>query len=98
MPTESAMGTIRGDFCIEVGRNICHGSDAVDSAEKEIAHWFPEGVTAYGKFHRIKKGKLCALSKLGKTIVSSNHLSSYLQNLVPMLGSTSKLDDFSIMW
>ncbi len=47
MPTESAMGTIRGDFCIEVGRNICHGSDAVESAEKEIAHWFPEGVTSY---------------------------------------------------
>mmetsp|Transcript_23197 Transcript_23197/g.32664 ORF Transcript_23197/g.32664 Transcript_23197/m.32664 type:complete len:150 (-) Transcript_23197:78-527(-) len=40
MPSESAMGTIRGDFCIEVGRNICHGSDSVESAEKEIAHWF----------------------------------------------------------
>lgn len=40
MPSESAMGTIRGDFCIEVGRNICHGSDSVESANKEIAHWF----------------------------------------------------------
>ena len=47
MPSESAMGTIRGDFCIEVGRNICHGSDAVESAEKEIALWFPEGVTSW---------------------------------------------------
>ena len=47
MPSESAMGTIRGDFCIEVGRNICHGSDAVESAEAEIALWFPEGVTAW---------------------------------------------------
>mmetsp|Transcript_19307 Transcript_19307/g.32001 ORF Transcript_19307/g.32001 Transcript_19307/m.32001 type:complete len:149 (-) Transcript_19307:247-693(-) len=47
MPSESAMGTIRGDFCIEVGRNICHGSDAVESAEKEIALWFPEGVNAW---------------------------------------------------
>ena len=47
MPSESAMGTIRGDFCIEVGRNICHGSDAVESANKEIAHWFPEGVSEY---------------------------------------------------
>jgi nucleoside-diphosphate kinase len=37
MPSESACGTIRGDFCIEVGRNVCHGSDAVESAEKEIA-------------------------------------------------------------
>ncbi|EEC47360.1 nucleoside diphosphate kinase 2 [Phaeodactylum tricornutum CCAP 1055/1] len=44
MPSESAMGTIRGDFCIEVGRNICHGSDAVESANAEIALWFPEGV------------------------------------------------------
>jgi len=43
-PSDSAMGTIRGDFCIEVGRNICHGSDSVESAEKEIALWFPEGI------------------------------------------------------
>jgi nucleoside-diphosphate kinase len=39
-PFKSAPGTIRGDFCIEMGRNICHGSDAVESAEKEIALWF----------------------------------------------------------
>ena len=38
----SAPGTIRGDFCIQVGRNICHGSDAVESAKKEIALWFKE--------------------------------------------------------
>lgn len=44
MPSESSCGTIRGDFCIEVGRNICHGSDAVSSANKEITHWFPEGI------------------------------------------------------
>ena len=31
-PSESAPGTIRGDFAIDVGRNICHGSDAVESA------------------------------------------------------------------
>ena len=42
-PLESAPGTIRGDFCIEVGRNICHGSDSVENAEKEIALWFEEG-------------------------------------------------------
>jgi nucleoside-diphosphate kinase len=47
MPSESAPGTIRGDFCIEVGRNICHGSDSVESANAEIALWFPEGVTEY---------------------------------------------------
>merc|ERR1711976_396014 len=41
-PAESAPGTIRGDYCIEVGRNICHGSDAVESAKKEIGLWFKE--------------------------------------------------------
>ena len=41
-PRDSKPGTIRGDFCIQVGRNICHGSDAVESAEKEIKLWFSE--------------------------------------------------------
>ena len=41
-PFESDPGTIRGDFCIDVGRNICHGSDAVESANNEIALWFTE--------------------------------------------------------
>ena len=41
-PDDSAPGTIRGDFAIDVGRNIIHGSDAVESAEKEIALWFDE--------------------------------------------------------
>jgi len=43
-PADSAPGTIRGDLCVEVGRNVCHGSDAVESAQAEIALWFPEGV------------------------------------------------------
>lgn len=30
-PADSAPGTIRGDYAIDVGRNICHGSDAVAS-------------------------------------------------------------------
>ena len=46
-PLASAPGTIRGDFALSVGRNVCHGSDAVESAEKEIALWFPEGVAQY---------------------------------------------------
>ena len=41
-PAASLPGTIRGDFCIERGRNICHGSDSVKSAKKEIALWFKE--------------------------------------------------------
>ncbi|KAJ3742093.1 nucleoside diphosphate kinase [Lentinula detonsa] len=46
-PLASAPGTIRGDYALAVGRNICHGSDAVDSAQKEIALWFPEGLVQY---------------------------------------------------
>lgn len=46
-PADSAPGTIRGDFCIHVGRNIIHGSDAVEAANKEIALWFPEGVVEW---------------------------------------------------
>merc|ERR1711936_567612 len=47
-PADSAPGTIRGDLCIQVGRNICHGSDAVESANKEIALWFkPEELCSY---------------------------------------------------
>jgi nucleoside-diphosphate kinase len=42
-PQESLPGTIRGDFSIVVGRNICHGSDSAENAEKEIALWFKEG-------------------------------------------------------
>ncbi|CAK7305791.1 Nucleoside diphosphate kinase A [Vulpes lagopus] len=37
---DSKPGTIHGDFCIQVGRNIIHGSDSVESAEKEIGLWF----------------------------------------------------------
>jgi nucleoside-diphosphate kinase len=43
-PSDSAPGTIRGDLCMEVGRNIVHGSDSPESAKKEIELWFPEGV------------------------------------------------------
>ncbi|KAI5865630.1 nucleoside diphosphate kinase [Durotheca rogersii] len=42
-PLASAPGTIRGDFSLAVGRNVCHGSDSVESAKKEIALWFQEG-------------------------------------------------------
>lgn len=34
-------GTIRGDFALEVGENVVHGSDSPESAEREISIWFP---------------------------------------------------------
>ncbi|KAI1397834.1 nucleoside diphosphate kinase [Hypoxylon fuscum] len=42
-PLASAPGTIRGDFALVTGRNVCHGSDSVENAKKEIALWFKEG-------------------------------------------------------
>jgi nucleoside-diphosphate kinase len=41
-PLEAAPGSIRGDFAIEVGQNLVHGSDAPESAAREIGIWFPE--------------------------------------------------------
>uniref|UniRef100_A0A8C0Z1G4 Nucleoside diphosphate kinase n=1 Tax=Canis lupus familiaris TaxID=9615 RepID=A0A8C0Z1G4_CANLF len=47
-PVDSKPGTIRGDFCIQVDRNIIHGSDSVESAEKEIGLWIqPEELVDY---------------------------------------------------
>jgi nucleoside-diphosphate kinase len=41
-PLEAAPGTIRGDFAVEVGRNMVHGSDSPESATRESAIWFGE--------------------------------------------------------
>lgn len=41
-PLASLPGTIRGDYAIDVGRNVCHGSDSVENAKKEISLWFEE--------------------------------------------------------
>lgn len=38
----AAPGTIRGDFGLETQFNLVHGSDSVESAEREIALWFSE--------------------------------------------------------
>merc|ERR1711918_13501 len=44
-PFDSEPGTIRGDFGIDVGRNVIHGSDSVESANREIDLWFtPEEI------------------------------------------------------
>jgi nucleoside-diphosphate kinase len=41
-PLEATTGSIRGDFAIEVGKNMVHGSDAVESGQREAALFFPE--------------------------------------------------------
>jgi nucleoside-diphosphate kinase len=47
VPAEAAPGTIRGDFGIEVGRNLVHASDGSDTAASEIALWFGDGLIAW---------------------------------------------------
>jgi nucleoside-diphosphate kinase len=39
-PKESDLGTIRGDYAIDTGRNIIHASDSSESAKREIALFF----------------------------------------------------------
>lgn len=39
-PWDAAPGTIRGDFALDIGRNIVHGSDSVDAANRELAIYF----------------------------------------------------------
>lgn len=41
-PLSAEPGTIRGDFGVTIGRNIIHGSDAIETAQNEIALWFSE--------------------------------------------------------
>jgi nucleoside-diphosphate kinase len=41
-PKEADLGTIRGDFALDMGRNIIHASDSSQSAEREIALFFDE--------------------------------------------------------
>ena len=39
-PAEAAAGTIRGDFALEIGRNLVHGSDSVENGVIEVANFF----------------------------------------------------------
>ena len=41
-PLKAAPGSIRGDFAVEVGQNMVHGSDSPESAAREVALFFPE--------------------------------------------------------
>ena len=41
-PLEAAPGSIRGDFAIETGQNLVHGSDSPESARREIELFFPD--------------------------------------------------------
>jgi nucleoside-diphosphate kinase len=41
-PLEAAPGSIRGDYAVEMGQNMVHGSDSAESAAREAGLFFPE--------------------------------------------------------
>ena len=41
-PLQANTGSIRGDYALEVGQNMVHGSDAPESAAREVGLFFPE--------------------------------------------------------
>ena len=42
-PTSSPPGTIRGDLGLDIGRNLVHGSDSAESAQRELSLFFSDG-------------------------------------------------------
>ena len=40
-PVEATPGSIRGDYALEIGQNLVHGSDSTESAAREIGIFFP---------------------------------------------------------
>ena len=41
-PVKSAPGSIRGDYALEIGQNLVHGSDSPESADREVKLFFPD--------------------------------------------------------
>ncbi|HVX68668.1 MAG TPA: nucleoside-diphosphate kinase [Mycobacteriales bacterium] len=41
-PVASAPGSIRGDYALEIGQNLVHGSDSTESAAREVKLFFPD--------------------------------------------------------
>jgi len=49
-PAKASPGTIRGDFGLDIGHNLVHGSDSTENAEREISLFFsPEEILDYPK-------------------------------------------------
>jgi nucleoside-diphosphate kinase len=47
-PLTAEPGTIRGDFGVSIGRNLIHGSDAIETAQREVSLWFsPEELVSW---------------------------------------------------
>ncbi len=48
-PSQAAPGTIRGDFALDIERNLIHGSDSPESAAHEVQLFFGGDVLSYGR-------------------------------------------------
>ena len=49
-PANAAPGTIRGDLAVDIGRNLIHGSDSPESAQRELSLFFePQEILAYAR-------------------------------------------------
>jgi len=46
-PVDAAPGTIRGDYGLEIGRNLVHGSDGAETAAFELGLFFPEEMLSW---------------------------------------------------
>jgi len=47
-PLNASAGTIRGDYAVDIGRNLIHASDAPTTADREVALWFePSELVSY---------------------------------------------------
>lgn len=51
-PAKAEPGTIRADYGLQIGRNVVHGSDSLESAKREAALFFkPEEIHSYTRAH-----------------------------------------------
>jgi len=49
-PVKAVPGTIRGDLALDIGRNVVHGSDSLENAQKEISLFFTPGeIVSYNR-------------------------------------------------
>jgi len=92
-PKDSDPGTIRGDLCIDVGRNVIHGSDSLESAEKEISLWFkPEELSKW----RSAQVEWCyEEEELSKT--SSQPLPSHTGQVDTLVTGLSATDEMALV-
>jgi len=65
-PQKSLPGTIRGDFCLDIGRNLVHGSDSPESAKKEIELWFGDNLTTWSPANQFNIYEPSKIIKGGK--------------------------------